>query len=878
MFHKLREKRGLPGYGQRDHRGAVLWHATRMQLRAKAAETAETAETGHDIRLALRKVLHEADLDREKWAAFASDWKQMRLIAMTAIEVGKVFARGAYDAETCAPFPPRGLLPLDQAKKCVMIQLPGGGPDGTAPDGGTTLALQPLIDDEQCEEACDLKKCGGHLLIAAIKRPCWVWAFAASNPSESMGATAQGAPLESVPALADRQFKNFLEYISYFHQSWARFGELNKAFKAIHLERPLGEYELQHAAAILLGGAESRAAKAAIKHCTPDDKATIFTLITYVARTELEKMKKRQSVETDRSARARGNKALKNPLLQTEEEKKVEEAKKKREEKHPKQGSRESTLEALKAGQAARRRGSTTSSGGRSGGGGGGGGSTSLSHSGGLGSPPARSDGQQVWYRVRKPVKVQRDHDDDVDDVDHEAVLLDRSAGAARKLEMLRQSTGMTLQAGEIIQVLEPRRKGKDGVYYVRFSGGWITDDGSVLIPCKEPTIAGARDSTSPRASHTTVAWSKPVAGSREEQAKAFKAHHHNESEDWSHGWIDHRTKAPTVDNPAREKYLTALEGWDDAKVRGWLQRKGLSKLAKPFADEGFNGRGLAALYRMTHLAPGETPLSVEYTTLFRQRIEQLLVGGGGGGTMAADGSWRKAMDATWRNFDSALREQCGEKAFDRLTRDTARRITEAQASASAEVEAARSKQGERSPTTALKPGDLPRVATMGSSWTAGHGSAGLSETKLQERQRELEESQQKAGADERARKKKWDRRIDESRVRRTRASAYGSEFSDDDDGDEEEDYGGDDSVDAELRSRAGGGRPAAAAAAAAQPLTLAPAEDATLSFASPIRPTASVEASNRRVDAGISAGVGGSPLDQRTSEWLDTSQVLSPH
>jgi hypothetical protein len=212
----------------------------------------------------------------------------MLLLAMTAIESGKVFARGAYDAVTCAPFPPRGLLPLEQAKKCVTIQLPGGGPDGTAPDGGTTLALQPLIDDEECEtEGCDLKKCGGHIKIAAVERPCWIWAFAASSPSESMGATAQGAPLESVPALADKQFKHFLEYISYFHQSWARFSELKKAFRAIHLERPLGDYELEHAAAILLGGTESRAAKAAIKHCTPDDKSTLFTLVTYVARTEL---------------------------------------------------------------------------------------------------------------------------------------------------------------------------------------------------------------------------------------------------------------------------------------------------------------------------------------------------------------------------------------------------------------------------------------------------------------------------------------------------------------------------------------------------------------------------------------------------------------
>ena len=82
--------------------------------------------------------------DRLDWEAGAHDWRQIHLLAMTSIERGKVFARGAYDVETCAPYPARGLLPVDQAKECVRQRLPGGGDDGKAPDGGTTLALQPL--------------------------------------------------------------------------------------------------------------------------------------------------------------------------------------------------------------------------------------------------------------------------------------------------------------------------------------------------------------------------------------------------------------------------------------------------------------------------------------------------------------------------------------------------------------------------------------------------------------------------------------------------------------------------------------------------------------------------------------------------------------
>ena len=47
--------------------------------------------------------------------------------------------------------------------------------------------------------------------------------------------------------------------------------------------------------------------------------------------------------------------------------------------------------------------------------------------------------------------------------------------------------------------------------------------------------------------------------------------------------------------------------------------------------------------------------------------------------------SWRanvgaggSATEALWRNFDAALREECGESAFARLTRDTAARVAKA--------------------------------------------------------------------------------------------------------------------------------------------------------------------------------------------------------
>ena len=41
-------------------------------------------------------------------------------------------------------------------------------------------------------------------------------------------------------------------------------------------------------------------------------------------------------------------------------------------------------------------------------------------------------------------------------------------------------------------------------------------------------------------------------------------------------------------------------------------------------------------------------------------------------------GAGGSATEALWRNFDAALREECGESAFARLTRDTAARVAKA--------------------------------------------------------------------------------------------------------------------------------------------------------------------------------------------------------
>ena len=45
-------------------------------------------------------------------------------------------------------------------------------------------------------------------------------------------------------------------------------------------------------------------------------------------------------------------------------------------------------------------------------------------------------------------------------------------------------------------------------------------------------------------------------------------------------------------------------------------------------------------------------------------------------------GAGGSATEALWRNFDAALREECGESAFARLTRDTAARVAKARDSA----------------------------------------------------------------------------------------------------------------------------------------------------------------------------------------------------
>ena len=872
LFHKLREKAQLPATGRVDARGALLWYATQLRLQQRAQAIADGAS--HPIRPALRQVIHQAADDRERWQQAAGDWRQLRLIAMTAIERGKVFARGAYDADTCAPFPPRGLLPLHQAKKCVRNKLPGGGPDGTAPDGGNALALQSFPGEESDETGSpplDIK-------IDTIERPCWVWAFEAAKPEKKVSLTPQGAPLETVLALGDKQFRNYLEYLAYFHQTWSRFGELRRVLHGpLDKDRVLGPYELEHAAQILLGGVGSDPADAAIKSLASDGHGhggggggggggarTLFGLVTYVATKELELMRKRDEKAQKRSARVRGNRALK-----TQEEEKQGES------SRSKALSKEQALKALAKEQEKRREAAA----GVSGGGAGGSSNTSSLReqmSGGPGgiSPGARSaagslmasvevlpgaaaaggmggGGGLGWYRVRQTVKVQRDHDEELDEVvDHAAVLLlnasvssssagtsvgdgskpkikvgssDRRVRSAQKLETLRQSTGMTLQAGEIIQVLERRqgqRRAKTGsgggaaVHYVRFSGGWIAspDDGSVLVPCNEPSSANASQSTSPTAraaaaaTATTAAWRPSVSGSREQQAAALQAHHVNGQEDWSHGPYSHRTRAPALpahtgvanaaEQEARDKLLAELESWDDAAVRRWLQRKGLAKLSKPLADEGFNGRGLAALYRITHTnaaaaaaaaaAPGSgagsgagtdvaMALGAEYQRLFRAKVSaRLAENSGDGGAATATATVTESM---WRNFDASLQELCGEGVIDRLTRDTAMRIQKAQAQAEAEVAKARQSavksanqrraevgQGlvrpaeassSSSPTPPQLRGDqLPRVAELG-------------QEAAQTRRSEQEAAEAKASAQDKAREQRWTEKDKKSRERK---------------------------------------------------------------------------------------------------------------
>lgn len=176
VFHKLRAKSALPPAGRTSPAGHLLWYTTRLRLEQQAERETER-DRGKAMRGALRQAVSQSWRDRVRWEAGADDWRQLRLLAMSAIDRDQVFARGANDAETCAPFPPRGVLPLDQAKECVRLQLPGGGPDGKGPQGGTALPLCPLPAD-----AAGRKGAPPTVAISAIAEPCWVWAFAAARP------------------------------------------------------------------------------------------------------------------------------------------------------------------------------------------------------------------------------------------------------------------------------------------------------------------------------------------------------------------------------------------------------------------------------------------------------------------------------------------------------------------------------------------------------------------------------------------------------------------------------------------------------------------------------------------------------------------------
>ena len=110
-----------------------------------------------------------------------------------------------------------------------------------------------------------------------------------------------------------------------------------------------------------------------------------------------------------------------------------------------------------------------------------------------------------------------------------------------------------------------------------------------------------------------------------ESRLAAIREQSSQEKAAWSHGWVHHRTVAPSAAvltaGAKTERKLKELSAWSDEQLRRWLQRHGLAKLAAPLAAEGFDGRGLAALYRTVEMCEHESAVGAAYRQLFRERV-----------------------------------------------------------------------------------------------------------------------------------------------------------------------------------------------------------------------------------------------------------------
>ena len=110
-----------------------------------------------------------------------------------------------------------------------------------------------------------------------------------------------------------------------------------------------------------------------------------------------------------------------------------------------------------------------------------------------------------------------------------------------------------------------------------------------------------------------------------ESRLAAIREQSSQEKAAWSHGWVHHRTVAPSAAvltaGAKTERKLRELSAWSDEQLRRWLQRHGLAKLAAPLAAEGFDGRGLAALYRAVEMCEHESAVGAAYRQLFRERV-----------------------------------------------------------------------------------------------------------------------------------------------------------------------------------------------------------------------------------------------------------------
>ena len=209
-FSALCERAGLPG----GSRGSLLWHNARLRL--------QVAPPGGLWR-PLRDVLRQTAEDQRRWADAAGGAGELRLVAMSTQERGKLFTR--FDRESSAPFEPRGLLTFEQSRQCLLesnaLDLEGGA--------------------------------GAPIPLAAVEAPCWQWAFAAAGPEASPQPGPAGVKGAGSQALNDHGFRKFLEFVSYYHQSWPRFGLLAKPFGELSQDQALSPYAVSHACAILLG-------------------------------------------------------------------------------------------------------------------------------------------------------------------------------------------------------------------------------------------------------------------------------------------------------------------------------------------------------------------------------------------------------------------------------------------------------------------------------------------------------------------------------------------------------------------------------------------------------------------------------------------------